>query len=103
MDSLDKKRTQGRIKNLVRGYKELFPEEYKELVQVVKENRESSQDDFGTTNTKTLERAIHEISDTLDGMFMKELSEAELLWFRSKEGGRWFAKTFNEFSLVNKI
>ena len=88
------KARQFKIKNLVKFYKEQFPDEYKDAVQHAKEIRKSKANIFGSDIKKefrhefSMPAKLFEIIDeTLDPPFLKENSEAE-----------WFRKTFPEFS-----
>lgn len=96
--------TQNRIKNIVHGYKELFPEEYKVTVKAVEMQRRIQKDEFGSTqNSGNIQRALLEYPETLSTMLIQQLNEEELTYFKSKEGARWFARTFPMFSLATKI
>lgn len=53
-------------------------------------------------------RALFEIPVDLHEMLVTNLSEEEMEWFKAggrdrKEGALWFAKTFKDFTLPNKI
>lgn len=97
--------TQQRIKNLVETYKMGFPEEYRDACKVVEQNRKLQNDEFASTNQElnTLQRAVYEIPETLLTVFIKNLSEDELRYLKSKEGARWFARALPQFSLAHKI
>lgn len=96
--------TQNRIKNIVRGYIELFPEEYKITVEAVEMQRRIQKDEYASaSNSGTIERALLEYPETLSTMLIQQLNEEELTYFKSKEGARWFARTFPMFSLAVKI
>ena len=102
---MDKDLTKNRIKSIVGGYKALFPEEYEALVKFIEQNRKLQDNEFASLKKEQnmLERALYEISETLDTMIGQKLSAEELTFFKSKEGGRWFAKTFPQFALAIKI
>lgn len=97
--------TQNRIRNIVGGYKELFPQEYEATVNFIADNRRLQENEFASLKKEQnmLERALFELPETLDTMLIKELSTDELTWFKSKTGGRWFAKSFPQFALAVKI
>lgn len=98
---IDKSHTQARIKNLVEGYKTLFPEEYKAACDGVIMQRQMQHDELGTLKGEhVMERALHEIPEKLYMSLVKELDGDELNYWKSKEGGRWFCKTFPQFSLT---
>lgn len=100
----DKAHTQNRIKNLVEGYKTLFPEEYKVVCESVIMLRQVQNDEFasvkGEHDGPGIQRILHEIPEKLYMSFVKELDGDELNYWKSKEGGRWFCKTFPMFSLT---
>lgn len=102
---MDIELTKNRIKNLVNGYKELFPQEYEATVLFVTSNRKLQENEFASLKKEQnmIERALYEIPEKLSQMITKELSVEELEFFKSKQGGRWFAKTFSQFALATKI
>lgn len=96
--------TQNKIKNIVFGYKELFPQEYKIAVAAVEMQRRIQKDEYASTGGDgNLQRAILEYPEKLSMMLIQKLDVDELTYFKSKEGARWFAKTFPMFSLAEKI
>ena len=100
----DKAHTQARIKNLVEGYKKLFPEEYKIACEAVIMQRHIQNDEFASVKGEhaapSVQRKLYEIPETLYMTLIKELDGDELNYWKSKEGGRWFADTFKQFSLT---
>lgn len=104
------------IKKVVSEYKRAFPDEYRTVVDAVKMHREMIKDGYLDEDSLDLSggddqrRALYEMPVTLFQNLAANLTEDQMLWLKSggrnkKEGGRWFAKTFPEFSLVdpNKI
>lgn len=102
---MDKELTKNRIKNLVAGYKELFPDEYKAVVSFIERNRKLQENEFASMKQEhaMLERGLYEIPEKLSTILIKELKDEELKFFKSKEGGRWFAKQFPQFALAIKV
>jgi len=94
---------QNKIKNIVFGYKELFPEEYKTSVQAIEMQRRIVKDEYASIGGGNLQRAILEYPETLSTMLIQQLDVDGLTYFKSKEGARWFAKQFPMFSLAEKI
>lgn len=97
---------QKKLKEIVKSYKQLWPDEYRAVCDIVKNKRKNNKDKFGSVrggdagkDHGMLERALFEISETLSVIIYKKLSSEEFAWHTSKEGGRWFQKTFKEFSL----
>lgn len=98
------------IKQIVGDYIKLFPADYETVVKGVAMHRQILLDDkFGTARNQGSEmRALFEIPADLSEMFIMNLTEDEMEWFKAggadrKEGARWFAKTFKEFMLPAHI
>lgn len=107
---MDSNTAQTKLKEIVKSYKELFPSEYKGLCEIVKIKRQNMKDEFGSLKGKDankthgmMERALFEISETLSVIIYRQLDRGELEWHNSKEGARWFQKTFKEFSLAEAV
>lgn len=101
---------QSKLKEIVKSYREVFPAEYKGVVQIVGQKRRAQKDQFaslkGQGANKThhvMERALFEISETLNVIIQRQLDKGEYEWYHSKEGSRWFQKTFKEFSLTESF
>ena len=54
-------------------------------------------------NTDFLLRKLTEYPENLFFLIQNALTEDEKEWWRTKEGGRWFAKSFKQFSVADKI
>lgn len=97
------------IKAIVVLYRAEYPEEYAGLVRAVRMSREMLHDEeYATVKAKDatahgFQRGLFEISTTLDAMIVKALSIEELTWWKTKEGGYWFAKAFPEFALPRHV
>lgn len=98
------------ITQIVEEYIRLFPEDYATVVDGIKMTRNTYADDYASAkaNGSPDMRALFEIPVDLSEMLIMQLSEEEMEWFKAggadrKAGGRWFAKSFPEFSLPNKI
>lgn len=97
------------ITHLVNAYKWAFPDEYRAVIEQVRNNRQKNYYKTGDitklkgSSGAGAERPIHEISETLFTILHRRLTEEQLAWFGSKQGARWFAKTFPEFSSVEKL
>jgi len=99
-----------RIKQIVEAYINLFPEDYATVCDGIKLTRNTYADDFASAKKHGAPdmRALFEIPVDLSEMFIMQLSEEEMEWFKAggsdrKAGGRWFAKTFKEFALPTNI
>lgn len=97
------KEAKRKIKKIVDDYIEMFREEHNIVRDMVAEKRSSTHGDFALLEGSKDTRALFEISETLSTMFIMQLSEEEMVWFKTKEGGRWFANAFPVYALPNKI
>jgi hypothetical protein len=92
-----------KIRRIVANYKLLNPEDYKLTRKAVDMKRKLLQDPrFGTGENIDM-RALFEISETLSTSLIRGLDTEASNWFKSKEGGRWFARTYGEFSLAEFV
>lgn len=98
------------IKKIVEDYIKLYPGDYKIVKEGIEMQRKMLLDsEYGqASNTGSEMRALFEIPADLSEMFIMRLTEEEMEWFKAggpdrKQGGRWFAKTFKEFALPQKI
>lgn len=102
---------QNQIIKITENYKEMFPAEYRAVVNYLEERRKNLKTNFaelkeskgGSNTPELIERAIHEIPVTLEKMFQVSLSIEGLMWFRTKEGSRWFANEYREFLCGTKL
>ena len=99
--------TQKNIKKVVDDYKLFFPDEYALVVEMIK-GKKNTVDEFASVDGMFDGRVLYEIPETLSKMLTKNLVLDDLTWLKSggfnkKEGGRWFARTFREFSLAESI
>ncbi len=67
-----------------------------------------TRDEFASVEGMFEGRGLYEISETLHGMLSSRLNEEDMTWLKAgglnkKQGGRWFAKTFPQFALPDKI
>lgn len=99
-----------RLREIVKTYTELFPDEYRAVVEIVGQKRKNMKDKFASIKGKeagatdgALERAMFEISETLSTIIYRQLSPEEMLWHTSAAGAQWFQKTFKEFSLAESV
>ena len=97
------KETKKKVEKLTIKYIELFPDEYRAVVRYLSSNREKNVNKFASVaSDKTLRRKIYEIPETLNKIFIKNLSAEELVLIKDGESGKefshWFAKRFPEFA-----
>ena len=93
-----------KITNIVKEYTRLFPEEYTAFKNAMREKRYKAFHRTGKIEgADVLDRPIHEIPETMYGIINLHLSEDELKEFQGTIMSRWFAKTFKDFSIVEKV
>jgi hypothetical protein len=95
---------QAKITNIVEVYRERFPQEYSDFCKMMKDQREFQKDDFASTGTDgAIGQKIREVPLTLDNLMKIKLNVEERMYYNSKLGAEWFARTFKEFSPAIKI
>ncbi len=93
-----------KIKNIVDSYKEIFKDEYALFLKQMEEVKDTQATEFAEVgNGGLLERKLLEYPATLEDMIKNDLSVEEFQEFKSKEGSRWFADTFKEFKVPEKL
>ena len=98
MKNLNKK-----VETLTLKYIEIFPDEYRAVVNYLAGEQEKNKDKFASVSSdKTIRRKIYEIPETLNKILTKELSDEELVMMKDGQNGKdfahWFAKRFPEFA-----
>ena len=96
------KDAQLKIKGVVDGYKLIYSDEYSFVVKQIKDKRLLN-NTYAETKMDYAERALTEVPETLFTLFHKTLTEDEMAYYASREGTRWFAKTFPEFRSGEKL
>lgn len=98
------KATQNKIISIVEKYIKKYYKEYTAVCSQIQEKREMQKNEFASAgNDKYLGQLATEIPETLDNLIQQGLEEDEWIYYKSKEGTRWFAKRFREFSPAQKI
>lgn len=92
--------TKKKIKDAVKAYKRRYPDHYKIVVKAIALKRSLKQDQYARIDKSDM-RGLFEIPEDLHTVFVMLLDVEEITWFKTTEGGRWFARTFPEFSLPN--
>lgn len=95
--------TKKRIKVLVESYIKENPLDWDTFKEGVKMTRKFTKDDFATLYGSNDSRALYEMPEKLYEEMIISLDEDEMVWFKSKIGSLWFARTFKDFALANKI
>lgn len=91
------------IKRIVDDYKRDYPEDYRLVVEGIAMKREMTRDEFASVEGSPDMRGLFEIPEVLVQNLIIGLDESTTTWWKTKEGGRWFARTFREFSLPYSI
>lgn len=91
------------IETIVAQYKFVFPEEYATVVKAVEAMHHMVIDDFASAEGTKNIRGLFETPEELYGMFIIGLDEYDMQWFKTKEGGKWYAKKFKEFAIPKNI
>lgn len=93
------------VKKVVKEYKKVFPQEYKAVIELVKEKRKMLQNsDTGQMKgDHVLERPIAEYPETLYTAIYNELTPQAFTAFSTTEGQRWFVKTYPEFRIPRYV
>lgn len=99
------KSIQNKIISIVNKYIKNNYVEYSNVCMQILEHREKQKNKFASTGKEGgyLGQLATEIPETLDNLIQEGLNEEEWLYYKSKEGTRWFAKRFREFSPAEKI
>lgn len=95
------------IRDVVRKYIKLFPEEYVEVCHAIRTKQRALSDSrFAKADSAGKDsdlRALYEIPETLNNMIIHVLDLEGLTWFSGKEPSRWFANTFPQFRIPEQI
>ena len=101
---VSKQHTQKRVINLVEVYKRAFPNEYKMACDGVKMQRQLQADETGKLKGEhsgtSAQRVLFECPEKLYQSFVNGLDGDELLYFKSKEGARWFTRACPQFAIA---
>lgn len=94
-------KSQTNISGVVKAYKALFPSEYMTAAQQVHDQRQNSLTKYGEfekdAGMEVLDRALLTYPETLYYMFESKLDKEDFQYLSSKEGARWFGRTFPEW------
>lgn len=94
--------TKKHIREIVARYIRENPEEFKIVKDGIQMKHQLTHDEYASLEGSEM-RALFEIPETLSVMFTTELDEEETIWFKTKQGAFWFAKTFKVFALPTNI
>lgn len=96
------------IKTVVEEYIKLFPEEFDTFKTGMTGLRHMTRDDLASLYGSDYSRALYEMPETLSTMLITRLPEEAMVWLKAggrdgKAGGLWFARTFKDFAIPNKV
>lgn len=93
-----------KIRLAVADYQRMFPDEYRDLMTVIKHQKSNLKDDFAEfEGTHTIKRVLFTISEKLSAMIGLKLTEEERNLFKDKDAQRWFCKEFPQFSITKEV
>lgn len=95
--------TKNKIRSIVEAYKRDNAGEYKLFCKANETFKRTIRDDFATSGGQITGRMILETPEKLYLALLNELDTDELTFYKSSAGARWFAKTFKEFAVPDKI
>ncbi len=72
-----------------------------------KESRKLKTDNLANTFAETpganfILRLLYELPEDLDFLIHRALDDAETEWFKTEQGGKWFAKSFKQYNVSQK-
>lgn len=91
------------ITKIVKDYTINNKEEYLLFQSAMQMKKDTLRDEFGKPEGSEYHRALLELPEVLHNDFIMRLAVEQMIWFKSKEGAHWFARTFPLFCLPNKI
>ena len=92
-----------KVRTAVADYMKMFPEEYRDLLKAIEVQKQNLKTDMAELEGQAIKRALFTISETLSIMIGKKLTQEEQDFFKSLEGGRWFAKEFPQFKITRNV
>lgn len=91
------------IETIVAKYKFSYPDDYATTVKAVEAMHHMIVDEFASAEGSPNIRGLYETPEELYAMFIIQLDEDDMKWFKTKNGGKWYAKKFKEFALPQNI
>lgn len=87
------------------AYRNVFPQEFADFVK----GQKAKVDLLGDNKYAEMKgsdfiiRKLGDIPETLYSMLQTRLTSEEFTWFRSKEGGLWFYRTFPQYRETKSV
>ena len=96
---------QKKIVGITENYMRLFPEEMLDFKKGVRDKQKDLTHRLGKLGKgdDMIERILLEYPETLYNLFMAKLTPEEITYFQSKRCARWYAKTYKDFRVAEKI
>lgn len=98
--------TKRAVTKVVADYRKLYPDEYAAVIEQIRIERNKSSNDFASTGHEgAIHQKMYEVPETLYKMLQNRLKTHELQEFQDQQAGgpRWFAQTFKEFAIAQKV
>jgi len=92
-----------RVRLAVKDYQEMYPQEYKDLLIVIQQQKDNLKNDMAEIKGHSLKRALYTISENLNEMIGKKLEQSDKLEWKEKDSQRWFCKEFPQFQITKFI
>lgn len=95
-----------RIRLAVTDYQQMFPEDYKNLLRAIEEQKQNLKTDYAEiTETRggSDMRALFTIDERLSAMIGMKLTHDDLVEFKTTEACRWFAKEYPQFAITKEV
>lgn len=96
-------KTKMKVRTAVADYIKMFPQEYKDLLKAIELQKQNLKTEFAELEGHSIKRALFTVSEKLASMIALKLDNEEALYFKSLEGGRWFAKEFPQFRISKEV
>lgn len=92
-----------KVRTAVADYIKMFPQEYRDLLKAIELQKQNLKSDFAEIEGHSIKRALFTVSEKLASMIALKLDSEEAIYFKSLEGGRWFAKEFPQFRISKEV
>lgn len=97
-------KTKMKVRMAVKDYQEMYPEEYKDLMIVIEDQRQKLDNEMADIKTNhAVKRGLFTVSEKLSAMIALKLSMEERTAFKEQENARWFADEFPQFRLSKAV
>lgn len=91
------------IQFIVELYIRECPEEFEQVKRAVAMKKHMTRDEYASIEGSEHMRGLYEMSEEMQKRLIQGLDEEALVWLKTLEGGRWFARQFPVFALPNRI